>query len=148
MRAGVDPTTSPKQLNEKQILRLHQLLHEAKFSDPPGGHLSPAGEYNLRLGVMKELRPELIATYQVLDRTLACPTHRPPCEEHSAVQIIRPQTSEVEGGPMRAWMLGASGVTEYQRWWFCCSSNVLSSIKAQCLQRSLRRGWCDSLRAT
>jgi hypothetical protein len=26
--------------------------------------LSPAGEYNLRLGVMKELHPDLIATYQ------------------------------------------------------------------------------------
>jgi DNA topoisomerase VI subunit B len=29
-----------------------------------GDHLSPAGEYNLRLGVLKELRPELIATHQ------------------------------------------------------------------------------------
>ena len=29
-----------------------------------GAHLSPAGEYNLRLGVMKEMKPELIATYQ------------------------------------------------------------------------------------
>ncbi len=29
-----------------------------------GTHLSPAGEYNLRLGVMKELRPDLIATHQ------------------------------------------------------------------------------------
>jgi DNA topoisomerase VI subunit B len=47
-----------------QVVRLHQLLKEAKFSDPNGHHLSPAGEYNLRLGVMKELRPELIATYQ------------------------------------------------------------------------------------
>ena len=47
-----------------QVVRLHQLLHEARFSDPNGNHLSPAGEYNLRLGVMKELRPELIATYQ------------------------------------------------------------------------------------
>ncbi len=45
-------------------MRLHQLLHDAKFSDPRGSHLSPVGEYNLRLGVMKELRPELIATYQ------------------------------------------------------------------------------------
>jgi DNA topoisomerase VI subunit B len=47
-------------------VRLHQLLHEARFSEPSGAHLSPAGEYNLRLGVMKELRPELIATHQGL----------------------------------------------------------------------------------
>ena len=45
-------------------MRLHQLLHEARFDDPDGAHLSPAGEYNLRLGVIKELRPELIATHQ------------------------------------------------------------------------------------
>ena len=47
-----------------QVVRLHQLLHEARFDEPNGDHLSPAGEYNLRLGVMKELRPELIATHQ------------------------------------------------------------------------------------
>ncbi len=27
-------------------------------------YLSPAGEYNLRLGVMKELNPDMVATYQ------------------------------------------------------------------------------------
>lgn len=26
--------------------------------------LSPAGEYNLRLGIMKELRPDMVATYE------------------------------------------------------------------------------------
>jgi DNA topoisomerase VI B subunit len=53
----------PKELEEKDILRLHQLLHEVRFPDPNGSHLSPAGEYNLRLGVMKELRPDMVATY-------------------------------------------------------------------------------------
>ena len=33
------------------------------FAQPPGDCLSPAGEYNLRLGVVKELHPELVATY-------------------------------------------------------------------------------------
>ena len=51
-------------LSPLQVVRLHQLLHEARFDEPNGDHLSPAGEYNLRLGVMKELRPELIATHQ------------------------------------------------------------------------------------
>lgn len=64
MRSGVDMQTDPKELTTQQVVRLHQLLHEAKFSDPSGSHLSPAGEYNLRLGVIKELHPDLIATYQ------------------------------------------------------------------------------------
>eukprot|EP00878_Enallax_costatus_P004292 GHUV01004523.1.p1 GENE.GHUV01004523.1~~GHUV01004523.1.p1 ORF type:complete len:513 (+),score=171.62 GHUV01004523.1:484-2022(+) len=60
---GVTASSSPKDLTTQQIVRLHQLLHEVRFSDPSGSHLSPAGEYNLRLGVMKELHPDLIATY-------------------------------------------------------------------------------------
>ncbi|KAG2444490.1 hypothetical protein HXX76_001240 [Chlamydomonas incerta] len=64
MQAGVEGDMSPKDLDEKQIVRLHQLLHEIRFGDPSGKHLSPAGEYNLRLGVMKELGPDLIATHQ------------------------------------------------------------------------------------
>lgn len=39
------------------------VLVQVRFADPSGNHLSPAGEYNLRLGVMKELHPDLIATY-------------------------------------------------------------------------------------
>lgn len=43
MRSGVDIDTHPSELDNKQITRLHQLLHEAKFKDPDGSHLSPAG---------------------------------------------------------------------------------------------------------
>ncbi|KAF8057634.1 TOP6B [Scenedesmus sp. PABB004] len=63
LRAGVSAGTDPKSLTSQQVVRLHQLLHEVRFADPSGGHLSPAGEYNLRLGVMKELGPDLIATH-------------------------------------------------------------------------------------
>lgn len=63
MRSGADPHMSPSELDERQMVRLHQLLHEVRFPDPDGAHLSPAGEYNLRLGVMKELHPELVATH-------------------------------------------------------------------------------------
>jgi DNA topoisomerase-6 subunit B len=63
MRAGADAATAPSELDARQAARLHQLLHEVRFPDPDGAHLSPAGEYNLRLGVMKELRPELVATH-------------------------------------------------------------------------------------
>lgn len=39
-----------------------QLLHELKFPNPPLDCLSPAGEYNLRLGILKEIEPDLVAT--------------------------------------------------------------------------------------
>ena len=65
-------------LSDHQVVRLHQLLHEARFEEPKGDHLSPAGEYNLRLGVMKELHPELIATHQ---------GRQPILLEHSALSV-------------------------------------------------------------
>jgi hypothetical protein len=43
MRSGAEADMDPKDLDEKQIVRLHQLLHEAKFKDPDSSHLSPAG---------------------------------------------------------------------------------------------------------
>jgi DNA topoisomerase VI subunit B len=70
VRAGVSPDTPPASLDAKQAVRLHQLLHEARFPDPPGDHLSPAGEYNLRLGIAKELCPDLVATHQGEARAL------------------------------------------------------------------------------
>ena len=62
MRSGADPHMAPGELSGTQLARLHQLLHEVRFTDPEGGHLSPAGEYNLRLGITKELRPDMVAT--------------------------------------------------------------------------------------
>lgn len=58
-----DPLDPPSSLGRERALQLHQLLHSVKIPAPRGAHLSPAGEYNLRLGVMKELRPDLVATY-------------------------------------------------------------------------------------
>lgn len=43
MRSGAEAELDPKELEEKQLVRLHQLLHEAKFKDPDSSHLSPAG---------------------------------------------------------------------------------------------------------
>ena len=51
-------------LEHKQIVQLAHLMRDAKFDAPSGDCLSPVGEYNLRLGIMKELRPELVATWQ------------------------------------------------------------------------------------
>ncbi|OAY68721.1 DNA topoisomerase 6 subunit B [Ananas comosus] len=52
-----------KSLTSQQIVRIQQLFRQAKFDDPSGDCLSPAGEYNLRLGIIKELQPDLVATY-------------------------------------------------------------------------------------
>ena len=43
MQAGVTADTAPSELTLQQVARLHQLLHEVKFPDPTGDHLSPAG---------------------------------------------------------------------------------------------------------
>ncbi|KAL0389382.1 UNVERIFIED_CONTAM: DNA topoisomerase 6 subunit B [Sesamum calycinum] len=57
------PKMPVKSLTSQQIVRIHQLFRQAKFDDPSGDCLSPAGEYNLRLGVIKELHPDMVATY-------------------------------------------------------------------------------------
>ncbi|KAK7290950.1 hypothetical protein RIF29_05759 [Crotalaria pallida] len=38
-------------------------FRQAKFDDPSGQCLSPVGEYNLRLVIIKELNPDMVATY-------------------------------------------------------------------------------------
>ncbi|KAF2311970.1 hypothetical protein GH714_027637 [Hevea brasiliensis] len=57
------PKMPIKSLTDQQIVRIHQLFRQAKFDDPTGDCLSPAGEYNLRLGIIKELHPDMVATY-------------------------------------------------------------------------------------
>ncbi|QDZ22379.1 subunit B of DNA topoisomerase VI [Chloropicon primus] len=55
---------APRQMNDSQLLKLHNFMQQVRFADPDGKDLSPAGEYNLRLGVMKELNPDMVATHQ------------------------------------------------------------------------------------
>ncbi|KAJ8759606.1 hypothetical protein K2173_008787 [Erythroxylum novogranatense] len=57
------PKMAVKSLTDQQIVRIHQLFRQAKFDDPTGECLSPAGEYNLRLGIVKELHPDMVATF-------------------------------------------------------------------------------------
>lgn len=52
----------PRLLDARTAARLHSLLRSVRFPDPSGDHLSPAGEYNLRLGISKEVLPDLVAT--------------------------------------------------------------------------------------
>jgi DNA topoisomerase VI B subunit len=70
---GFDPSMSPRDVTETQATRIQQLLSYARFADPSGDCLSPAGEYNLRLGIMKELAPDWIASY--VGGALACGGH-------------------------------------------------------------------------
>lgn len=70
---GFDSDMHPSEVSDKQATRIQQLLAEARFDDPDGACLSPAGEYNLRLGIMKELGPEWIASFCA--PSLACGGH-------------------------------------------------------------------------
>ncbi|CAA2965583.1 DNA topoisomerase 6 subunit B isoform X1 [Olea europaea subsp. europaea] len=63
MGSEFSPKMPVKSLTAQQIVRMHQLFRQAKFDDPSGNCLSPAGEYNLRLGIIKELHPDMVATY-------------------------------------------------------------------------------------
>ncbi|KAK1259723.1 DNA topoisomerase 6 subunit B [Acorus gramineus] len=63
MGPDFSPKMFLKSLTSQQLVRIHQLFRQAKFDDPSGDCLSPAGEYNLRLGIIKELHPDLVATY-------------------------------------------------------------------------------------
>ncbi|XVF04637.1 hypothetical protein REPUB_Repub05bG0101700 [Reevesia pubescens] len=63
MGPDFSPKMAVKSLTDQQIVRIHQLFCQAKFDDPSGDCLSPAGEYNLRLGIIKELHPDMVATY-------------------------------------------------------------------------------------
>lgn len=60
---GFNDAMPVAEMNTKQIHQLTSLMAVAKFPPPSPVCLSPAGEYNLRLGVMKELRPDLVATH-------------------------------------------------------------------------------------
>ncbi|XP_021307975.1 DNA topoisomerase 6 subunit B isoform X2 [Sorghum bicolor] len=63
MGPDFSPKMTVKSLTSQQLVRIHQLFRQAKFDDPSGNCLSPAGEYNLRLGIIKELHPDMVATH-------------------------------------------------------------------------------------
>lgn len=58
-----DESMLVQKLQASQIRQLHALLQMARFDKPDGSCLSPAGEYNLRLGITKELQPSMVATH-------------------------------------------------------------------------------------
>jgi DNA topoisomerase VI subunit B len=56
-------TMHVKDMGANHIRQLNELLQAARFDKPDGACLSPAGEYNLRLGITKELHPVMVATH-------------------------------------------------------------------------------------
>ncbi len=60
---AITDTTNPKNLDKSMIYRLTALLQQARFDPPDSACLSPAGEYNLRLGIIKEVKPDMVATF-------------------------------------------------------------------------------------
>jgi DNA topoisomerase VI subunit B len=63
LRGNFEPDMPIGELTKRQIHQITALLRDAKFPKPTGACLSPAGEYNLRLGILKELKPDVVATY-------------------------------------------------------------------------------------
>jgi DNA topoisomerase-6 subunit B len=62
-KGRLGPHTTCAALSDENVHQIAQLLRDTTaFPDPDADCLSPAGEYNLRLGIMKEIEPELVAT--------------------------------------------------------------------------------------
>lgn len=59
---GLDPKQSAFSIADSAIHQLTQLLRAAKFDAPDATCLSPAGEYNLRLGIIKVIHLNLVNT--------------------------------------------------------------------------------------
>ncbi|CAM9656398.1 unnamed protein product [Chrysoparadoxa australica] len=71
---GLQEQTKLKSIDTKAVNRLTQVLRQVSLFKPPDGScLSPAGEYNLRLGIMKEMAPTFVATYS--DKPAVCEGH-------------------------------------------------------------------------
>jgi DNA topoisomerase VI B subunit len=57
---GFTEGMAPHEVDANKTIRLTSLLKSVSIFKPPDGScLSPAGEYNLRLGIMKELHPDV-----------------------------------------------------------------------------------------
>ena len=59
---GFEEDMDPTALDVSKIRKMVDKIQQEEFDKPSGSELSPAGEYNLHLGIMKEMRPDMIAT--------------------------------------------------------------------------------------
>lgn len=83
-------------MTPNQVHRLVRALRRGKFPPPAADCLSPAGEYNLRLGILKEVAPELVATHRQAVST---------CEGHPFI---------VEAGVSLGGKSAKEGITVYR----------------------------------
>lgn len=60
-KAGIDPRTSPRKVEHKQVVEMVKAIKEVKISRPPTDCLSPLTEEFIESGLKKELDPEFIA---------------------------------------------------------------------------------------
>ncbi|MEM3695209.1 MAG: DNA topoisomerase VI subunit B [Candidatus Bathyarchaeia archaeon] len=70
--SNISPTKNPKKLSHEEIVRLMQMLKKFKeFLPPDASCLSPLGEELLKMGILKELKPEFVAVHQRKPATYA-----------------------------------------------------------------------------
>lgn len=70
--SNISPSKNPKKLSHEEIVRLMQMLKKFKdFLPPDASCLSPLGEELLKVGILKELKPEFVAVHQRKPATYA-----------------------------------------------------------------------------
>ncbi len=115
---AVAPADPPARVTPAQSMALHLLLGQAKFDPPAADCLSPAGEYNLRLGVMKELRPDMVATYCGAGgtpggRRTVFGSVTPPADVAAGAQGRRARTAGTPSWWRRRWRWAAATSSRY-----------------------------------
>jgi len=60
---GYQSSLQISRLTTNELRKLEQIFRGVDFPPPDGKCLSPAGEYNLRLGIQQQVEPQYIATY-------------------------------------------------------------------------------------
>lgn len=70
--SNISPSRNPKKLSHEEIVRLMHMLKKFKeFLPPDASCLSPLGEELLKVGIVKELKPEFVAVHQRRPATYA-----------------------------------------------------------------------------
>ncbi|MEM3356689.1 MAG: DNA topoisomerase VI subunit B, partial [Candidatus Bathyarchaeia archaeon] len=70
--SNINASKNPKKLSHEEIVRLAHMLKKFKdFLPPDASCLSPLGEELLKVGIMKELKPDFVAVHQRKPATYA-----------------------------------------------------------------------------
>jgi len=63
VKQGFQTSLQVNRLTTNELRKLEQIFRQMSFTPPDGKCLSPAGEYNLRLGIQQQVEPQYIATF-------------------------------------------------------------------------------------